>query len=55
MLFKQVAGNNTVKESLLQQVQLNRVSHAQLFFGPEGSGCTEPPTIVKVGVLVEAL
>ncbi len=39
MLFKQVAGNNSIKESLIQQVQHNRVSHAQLFFGPEGSGC----------------
>jgi DNA polymerase-3 subunit delta' len=39
MLFKQVAGNNSIKEALIQQVQHNRVSHAQLFFGPEGSGC----------------
>jgi DNA polymerase-3 subunit delta' len=39
MLFKQVAGNNSIKEALIQQVQNNRVSHAQLFFGPEGSGC----------------
>jgi DNA polymerase-3 subunit delta' len=39
MLFKHVAGNNFIKESLVQQVQHNRVSHAQLFFGPEGSGC----------------
>jgi DNA polymerase-3 subunit delta' len=38
MLFKQVAGNQFIKESLIQQVQSNRVSHAQLFFGPEGSG-----------------
>ena len=39
MLFKQVAGNNSIKEALIQQVQNNRVSHAQLFFGPDGSGC----------------
>jgi DNA polymerase-3 subunit delta' len=39
MLFKQVAGNNFIKEALIQQVQHHRVSHAQLFFGPEGSGC----------------
>jgi len=39
MLFKQVAGNISIKEALIQQVQNNRVSHAQLFFGPEGSGC----------------
>ncbi|HRG57514.1 MAG TPA: DNA polymerase III subunit delta [Bacteroidia bacterium] len=39
MLFKQVAGNNSIKEALVQQVKHNRVSHAQLFFGPEGSGC----------------
>jgi DNA polymerase-3 subunit delta' len=39
MLFKQVAGNISIKEALIQQVQHNRVSHAQLFFGPEGSGC----------------
>lgn len=39
MLFSQVIGNTSIKETLLQQVQNNRVSHAQLFFGPEGSGC----------------
>jgi DNA polymerase-3 subunit delta' len=39
MLFKQVAGNNSIKEALIQQVHHNRVSHAQLFFGPDGSGC----------------
>jgi DNA polymerase-3 subunit delta' len=39
MLFKQVAGNISIKETLVQQVKHNRVSHAQLFFGPEGSGC----------------
>lgn len=38
MLFKQVAGNSAIKQNLIQQVQHNRVSHAQLFFGPEGSG-----------------
>ncbi len=39
MLFNDIAGNSGVKNNLVQQVKNQRVSHAQLFFGPEGSGC----------------
>lgn len=38
MLFKDIIGQEEVKRRLIQTVQENRVSHAQLFFGPEGSG-----------------
>lgn len=38
MLFKEVIGQHTVKERLIRSVQENRISHAQLFCGPEGSG-----------------
>ncbi len=38
MQFKQVVGQQTVKQRLINAVKENRVSHAQLFLGPEGSG-----------------
>ncbi len=38
MNFSSVIGQQQVKEKLLLSVQQNRVSHAQLFLGPEGSG-----------------
>jgi DNA polymerase-3 subunit delta' len=38
MLFSKVIGQAAVKEKLLLSVRQNRVSHAQLFLGSEGSG-----------------
>ena len=38
MLFKEIIGQEDVKKKLIQTVKENRVSHAQLFFGPEGVG-----------------
>lgn len=38
MLFQEVIGHNAIKQQLIQSVFENRVSHAQLFLGPEGSG-----------------
>ncbi|MGV3763494.1 DNA polymerase III subunit [Parapedobacter sp.] len=38
MLFKEIGGQETVKRHLLNTVKESRVSHAQLFLGPEGSG-----------------
>ncbi len=38
MFFKEIIGQTFVKQKLIQTVKDNRVSHAQLFFGPEGSG-----------------
>lgn len=38
MFFKEVIGQNATKERLIQSVRGERVSHAQLFAGPEGSG-----------------
>ena len=38
MYFKDVVGQVALKKQLIQNVLLNRVSHAQLFLGPEGVG-----------------
>ncbi|SEM07256.1 DNA polymerase-3 subunit delta' [bacterium A37T11] len=38
MQFKDIIGHVAVKERLINTVRENRVSHAQLFLGPEGSG-----------------
>lgn len=38
MQFKKVIGQEEVKRGLVQAVQDNRISHAQLFFGPPGAG-----------------
>jgi DNA polymerase-3 subunit delta' len=38
MQFKQITGQDAIKQRLITSVNENRVSHAQLFLGPEGSG-----------------
>lgn len=38
MLFKDIVGQSAVKQRLIRSVKDNRVSHAQLFLGPDGSG-----------------
>jgi DNA polymerase-3 subunit delta' len=38
MKFSDVTGQENTKARLIQSVKSNRVSHAQLFLGPEGSG-----------------
>ncbi len=38
MLFSDIIGQNTIKQELLDTVKNNRISHALLFYGPEGSG-----------------
>jgi DNA polymerase-3 subunit delta' len=38
MLFKDVIGQGEVKQQLIEMVQHNRLSHALLFLGKEGSG-----------------
>jgi len=38
MFFKDVIGQNGVKQHLTEMVQLNRLSHALLFLGKQGSG-----------------
>jgi DNA polymerase-3 subunit delta' len=38
MRFKDIIGQETTKQRLINSVNENRVSHAQLFLGPEGSG-----------------
>jgi len=38
MQFSEIIGQAAIKRSLVSTVKENRVSHAQLFLGPEGSG-----------------
>jgi len=38
MRFKHIVGQGAVKQRLINSVKENRVSHAQLFLGPAGSG-----------------
>lgn len=38
MQFKDIPGHKDLKQRLIQSVKEGRVSHAQLFLGPEGSG-----------------
>ena len=38
MQFSDVIGQTAIKQQLVQMVQQNRISHAQLFLGKEGSG-----------------
>lgn len=38
MLFKNVIGQQVIKQHLIEMVQQNRLSHALLFLGKEGSG-----------------
>ena len=38
MLFKDIIGQVEIKKRLVHSVQENRVSHAQLFLGTDGSG-----------------
>lgn len=38
MLFSQVIAQQAIKDRLIRSVRENRVSHAQMFLGPEGAG-----------------
>lgn len=38
MLFSDIIGQEDIKKKLIQSVRENRIPHAQLFLGPEGSG-----------------
>lgn len=38
MLFNEIIGQHAVKERLIRSVKDGRISHAQLFLGPQGSG-----------------
>lgn len=38
MLFKEVIGQKAVKERLIHSKKTGRIAHAQLFFGPAGTG-----------------
>ena len=38
MLFRSVIGHQEIKDKLIKSIKNGRISHAQLFLGPEGSG-----------------
>jgi len=41
MLFQSVIGQKEIKVQLLHMIQQNRLSHALLFLGKEGSGALQ--------------
>ena len=63
MLFKEVIGQEPVKRKLVDMVNQNRLSHALLFLGKEGSGALPlamafaqyiaqlPPSLTVAGTL----
>ncbi|GAA3566303.1 DNA polymerase III subunit delta' [Snuella lapsa] len=51
MLFSEIIGQEHIKAHLIQTVENNRIPHAQLFVGPEGSG-TLPTAIAYVQYLL---
>jgi DNA polymerase-3 subunit delta' len=38
MLFSEVVGQEEIKEKLRKSIQAGRIPHAQIFYGPDGSG-----------------
>ena len=48
MLFREVIGQETIKRDLRETVALNRVAHAYLFTGPEGSGKLQETKIYNI-------
>lgn len=38
MKFSEIVGQEAIKHHLIRSIELNRIPHAQLFVGPEGSG-----------------
>lgn len=38
MLFKEIIGQDRIKQQLIKTVKESRIAHAQMFLGPEGSG-----------------
>ena len=38
LFFSEIIGQSALKKRLIQSVKDRRISHAQLFFGPEGAG-----------------
>jgi DNA polymerase-3 subunit delta' len=41
MKFREISGQDEIKQKLIQTIADQRVSHAQLFYGPEGAGKLE--------------
>ena len=44
MQFKDIVGQESIKSHLLKEIELNRVSHAQMFLGPQG--CNKLPIAI---------
>ena len=49
MLFSAIPGQHEVKEKLVQLVTNNRLSHALLFLGKEGSGSLQLASALDIG------
>lgn len=53
MLFHQIIGQDQVKSRLIQSIHHSRISHTQLFLGPEGSGAL--PLAVAYAQMINCL
>lgn len=53
MLFSEIPGQTDVKEKLVQLVNNNRLSHALLFLGKEGSGALQLATALAQYIICE--
>jgi len=53
MLFSEIPGQQDVKEKLVQMVEHNRLSHALLFLGKEGSGALQLATALAQFIVCE--
>jgi len=53
MLFSEIPGQQDVKEKLVQLVEQNRLSHALLFLGKEGSGALQLATALAQYIVCE--
>ena len=53
MLFSEIPGQQDVKEKLVQLVEHNRLSHALLFLGKEGSGALQLATALAQYIVCE--
>ena len=51
MNFREIIGQEVLKSRLIQTVNENRVSHAWLFFGPEGAGALTLALAFDVNIL----
>ncbi len=55
MFFKDIVGQNQVKEHLIRTVKDGFIPHAQLFCGPEGVGGKFPLRLLMPNILIVSI